>query len=359
MTKIDKNMMKNFFKVTSLVIVGLVGLSIITQLNRAIVSVNSGTMTVLEATQFLFSEAPRTAVMLMPIAVLLGALMTMNNMAKTSEIIALKTSGISFKRIIKYPVIVAFIFAVITALIADNLSTVGRKVKRELKNKYNKSNAYSKEASSNVYMKGQNNEYISHIGTVYGDFGEIYSAIMIFQDEKGLLTKIIGIESAKYDEFQKIWKGNNVYVRDFIKNTEEKYILKEIPELKEKPMDMIKHVFYMDEVSFNTIRKNAIFIKASGGDVTEFLLEMHKRIAEPLLVFIISFFGFSLGSKFVRGGAAISLAIGIVLGFSTYVIKSLSEAFVSGGHLSPAFGAWLPSIIFTIVSIYTVSEAEY
>jgi len=136
-------------------------------------------------------------------------------------------------------------------------------------------------------------------------------------------------------------------------------LIKELQEIKEKPMDMVKHVFYMDEVSFNVIRKNAIFIQASGGDVTAYLLEMHKRIADPLLVFIISFFGFALGSKFVRGGAAISLALGIVLGFLTYIIKSISEAFVSGGNLSPALGAWLPCIIFTIVSIYTVNEAEY
>ncbi len=359
MTKIDKSMVKNFFKITMLVIVGLVGLSIITQINRALIPVRQGAMTLTEGLMFLFSETPRTAVMLMPIATLLGALMTMNNMAKTSEIIALKTSGISFKRIIKYPAIMALIFAIASAIVADRLSTVGRRVKRELKYKHANSIYYSKEYSGNVYMKGLSGEYISHIGTVYGDLGEMYTAVIVFQDEKANVKKIMAIDSAFYDEFYKIWRGRNVYIKDFLTEKEENFVMRELPEIKEKPMDMVKSKFYMDEVSFNVIRDNAIYIKATGGDVTAFLLEMHKRIAEPLLVFIISFFGFALGSKFVRGGAAISLAIGIVLGFSTYIVKSLSEAFVSGGHLSPMLGAWLPCIIFAIVSIYTVNEAEF
>lgn len=359
MTKIDKNITKQFFKITVLVIVGLVGLSIITQMKRAIVNVNNGIMTVTESLKFLFSEAPRTAVMLMPIATLLGSMMTMNNLAKTSEIIALKTSGVSFKRIIKYPLIVSVIFAIVTAITADKFSTLGRKVKRELKEKYNKETAYSTEMSRNVYMRGQNGEYISHIEMVYGDKGELYDAVLIFQNAEGLLNKVITIESAVYDPFMNIWKGRNVFIKDLVTGEEETYAIKMVSELKEKPMELIKHTFYMDEVSFSEIRKNAIYIKASGGEVKAYLLEMHKRLSEPLLVFIISFFGFALGSKYVRGGAGVSIAIGIVLGFSTYVVKSLSDALVSGNYFNPAFGAWLPCIIFSVISFYTMNKAEY
>ena len=359
MTKIDKNVTKQFFKITMLVIVGLVGLSIITQLKRAIVNVNSGTMTVLESTIFLLGETPRTTVMLMPIATLLGSMMTMNNMAKTSEIIALKTAGISFKRIVKYPMIMALIFAIMTGIISDKLSTKGRKVKREMKEKYGKEVYYSSEMSRNIYMRGQNGEYIINIATVFGDKGELFNAVLIFQNETGLLSKIIAIDTAKYDPYLKVWKGKNVFVKNIVIGTEENYSVKMIPELQEKPMELISHKFYMGETPMSELRKNAIFIKASGGDVKEYILELHKRLAEPLLVFIISFFGFALGSKFVRGGAGVSIAIGVLLGFSTYIVTSLSDAFVSGNYISPEFGAWLPCMIFFAVSLYTMNQAEY
>ena len=141
--------------------------------------------------------------------------------------------------------------------------------------------------------------------------------------------------------------------------TEETYSVKMIQELKEKPMELVSHKFYMGEVSITELRKNAVFIKASGGDVKDYILEMNKRIAEPMLVFIISFFGFALGSKFVRGGAGVSIAIGVLLGFSTYIVTSLSDAFVSGNYISPEFGAWLPCMIFFGVSLYTMNQAEY
>ncbi len=359
MTKIDKNVTKQFFKITFLVIIGLVGLSIITQLKRAIVNVNSGAMTVVESMKFLFSESPRTTVLLMPIATLLGAMMTMNNMAKTSEIIALKTSGISFKRIIRYPVIMAFIFALFTAILGDRVSTTGRRIKRELKEKANKSMYYSRNISENVYMRGKDGKYITHIATVYGDLGEIYKAVLIFQDEKGNLSKVISMDKALYDPYLKIWKGSNVFVKNLKDETEQTYTIKVISELKEVPEEFEKHKIYMDEINFFEIRKNALFLRATGGDAKDYILEMHRRIADPLLVFIISFFGFALGSRYVRGGVGISVAIGIVLGFSTYVVKSLSDAFVTGNYLSPQLGAWLPCIIFTIVSAITLSKAEY
>lgn len=359
MTKIDRIITKNFLKLTLLSLVGIIGLVILTQLNRALTRINDGSMTGIEGTLFLLSETPRTIAMFMPITALLGSLMTINKMAVTSEVVAIKTAGVSFKRILKFPLIAAIFLAILVAFIEDNFATVGRKYKRELKVKNARSLAYSKEASYNVYMKGQTGEYILNIGTVYADLGELYTGVLIFPDKNGDLEKIIAIEKATFDPFYKVWKGSNVYVKNLKNKKEDFYNLREISELKENPQDLIKQQFYMDEAKFFTLKKNATFIRAAGGNVKPYILEIHKRISGPILIIIISMLGFSLGSKYVRGGSAANIAIAVVLGYSTFFVRSMCEAFVKGGQLNPIIGAWLANVLFLAITIYTINEAEY
>lgn len=374
MTKIDRIITKNFLKLAVLALVGFVGIAVLTQLNRALVRYNDGTLTLYESFLFLISEVPRTASMMMPITTLLAAVMTINKMATNSEIVALKTSGVSFKRIIKFPMIAALILGIGIAIMDDNLSTKGRKVKRELKTKgdtvawkraedpnydYTKDPTVGEVISSNAYIKSVKGDYLANVQTVYEKQGLIDNLFMIYPDGKGGLKKIIVAQHGKFDRNKQQWIGENVYYKDLLTNKDTFLKNGVIKELLEKPSELTLNKFYMDEERISKIRENAAIIGATGGETRDYVLEMNKRIANPVLIFIISFFGFALGSRYVRGGAAISIAFAIVLGFSTYVVKSISEAFVSGGHLSPVLGAWLPCIIFAGISFYTMNEAEY
>ena len=374
MTKIDRIITKNFLKLAVLALVGFVGIAVLTQLNRALVRYNDGTLTLYESFLFLISEVPRTASMMMPITTLLAAVMTINKMATNSEIVALKTSGVSFKRIIKFPMIAALILGIGIAIMDDNLSTKGRKVKRELKTKgdtvawkraedpnydYTKDPTVGEVISSNAYIKSVKGDYLANVQTVYEKQGLIDNLFMIYPDGKGGLKKIIVAQHGKFDRNKQQWIGENVYYKDLLTNKDTFIKNGVIKELLEKPSELTLNKFYMDEERISKIRENAAIIGATGGETRDYVLEMNKRIANPVLIFIISFFGFALGSRYVRGGAAISIAFAIVLGFSTYVVKSISEAFVSGGHLSPVLGAWLPCIIFAGISFYTMNEAEY
>ena len=374
MTKIDRIITRNFLKLAFLALVGFVGIAVLTQLNRALVRYNDGTLTLYESFLFLVSEIPRTASTMMPITTLLAAVMTINKMATNSEVVALKTAGVSFKRIIKFPMIAALILGIGIAVMDDNLSTKGRKIKRELKTKgdtvawkraedpnydYSKDPTVGEVISSNAYIKSAKGDYLANIQTVYEKQGLIDNLLMIYLDGKGGLKKIVVAQHGKYDRTKQQWIGENLYYKDLLTNKE--VFLKSgiIEDFLEKPSELTLNKFYMDEERISKIRENATIIGATGGETRDYILEMNKRIANPVLIFIISFFGFALGSKFVRGGAAISIAFAIVLGFSTYVVKSISEAFVSGGHLSPMIGAWLPCMIFGIISFYTMNEAEY
>ncbi|MGL5056531.1 MAG: LptF/LptG family permease, partial [Fusobacteriaceae bacterium] len=109
MKKIDIHISKNFIRYCSLSFMAFLNIFILSQIFRVIKYVSNGDMTPIESFYYLMTLIPRTAVDVAPLSILLGGLISMNSMASNLEIISLKTSGISFKRMVVFPMIISFI----------------------------------------------------------------------------------------------------------------------------------------------------------------------------------------------------------------------------------------------------------
>jgi len=59
-----------------------------------------------------------------------------------------------------------------------------------------------------------------------------------------------------------------------------------------------------------------------------------------------------------RSTKATGIIISIALVFIYYVVYSLSRSLGRGGMLDPFIASWLPNVIFLILGIYLVYQAE-
>ncbi len=81
-------------------------------------------------------------------------------------------------------------------------------------------------------------------------------------------------------------------------------------------------------------------------------VELYTRYASPFSIFILTFMGVIVSSRKSRGGTGYQIAIGFALSFIYIIFFILFRSFAESGALPPMISVWIPSIIFGVISLF-------
>ncbi|MFI3259068.1 MAG: LptF/LptG family permease [Rikenellaceae bacterium] len=98
--------------------------------------------------------------------------------------------------------------------------------------------------------------------------------------------------------------------------------------------------------------------KEKGSDsITAIEVAWHTRFAYPFGTFILTLIGVSLSSRKVRGGTGLHIGIGVALCFSYVLFNRFAEEFAKGGAVSTEIAVWSPNILYLLIGIYCYYKA--
>ena len=98
--------------------------------------------------------------------------------------------------------------------------------------------------------------------------------------------------------------------------------------------------------------------KEKGSDMMAlFEVERQSRFSYPAAIFILTLIGVSLSSRKVRGGTGLHMGLGIGLCFGYILFSRFAEEFAKGGILPAAMSVWMPNIIFAAIAVYLYIKA--
>lgn len=358
MKKLDIYISKNFIKSFFLSLIAFVNIFILSQLFKVIRYVSEGRMTPKESIFYIIYLIPDILINVAPLAVLLGSLMAINKMASNLEIISLKTSGISFRRIVVGPILISILISIGVFILNDKIYPIALKRSRDLKSGTVRTFTLP-ESKDNVFLRTNNNivYHMNYINRVKG-IGEKIEIITLNKDFDKI-EKIVTAQNGKYDFKSNTWKLNKVSITNTEKNTTEYHKVYENKEYGENPDKFISISVDPDILSNSQIRKAIRGIRNTGGDVREYLVALGQRYSFPFASFVVVFLGLALGSRYVRGASAISIVLSVGLGYGYYIVQGSFEALSKNGLLNPFIGGWIPNIIFLVLGIYFMEKAEY
>ena len=357
---LDRYISKNFIKSFLLSLVAFMGIFIVSQLFRVVKYLSDGRFTPKDAVMFIVTMLPRIFIDVAPLAVLLGCMMTVSVMASNLEIISLKTSGISFKRIVITPIILSLFISIAVFFVNDSVYPKFQKMNRDLK----RGEVIVREApieKKNAFLRGENANYVYLMSKLNRKTGFAENVEIIdLNDDFSKAERIVTAREARYNFSKKMWvlKDANVYVeKKGAKPQKVDYFAE--PKYSDIPDHFITTTVEPRTLTIKELKQTIRDMTSIGGDTKELMVELGNRYSFPFASFIISFLGLALGGRYVRGTSAVSLGVCVLLGYGYYIVKASFEAFSSNGFLNPLIGGWIPNILFLIVGVFLLYKAEY
>lgn len=267
-----------------------------------------------------------------------------SKMAFNSEIIAILSSGVSFKRFLLPYMMSAFVIFLLSFSLGNYIIPPANKRMQQFGVEYLKKKAINKEI--NIHRQIEPNIYI-YIENYdeYNDLGREFS-IEKFEDHK--LVSKLSADILRWNREREVWEITNYVIRDIDGEKETlTYGAK-----KDTTLSILPEEFKTKKGDIETMTRKELlaFIdqqRSRGVDsLEEYEIERHRRTAVPFSSFVLTLIGASLASRKVRGGIGLHLGLGIGLSFAYIMFQQISKVFAISGSLSPFWAMWLPNVLF-------------
>ena len=279
-----------------------------------------------------------------------------SKLATNTEIIAILSSGVSFKRLLRPYIIAATFLAVLSFVLANFVIPHTNVTMRDFKQKYISN--LKLDRGHNIHFQISKNNFVYVKRYVPKTHTAKQFSLERFNDDGALIYKL-NSSKAVFDTIESKWTIHDYYIRQ-IDGLKEEFFkgkrLDTIIALYPKDLVLIKEDYeVMDFFELNKFIKDQQMKGA--GNVIQYQVEQQKRSAYPFAALILTIIGVSLSSRKIRGGMGMHLGLGIALTFIYILFMQFATVFAVYGGLSPIVAAWIPNILFSIIAIILLRNA--
>ena len=288
--------------------------------------------------------------MFSPLFVFITVIFFTSRMAANSEIIAILSGGVSYRRMMVPYLASATIIAFFSLML--NLYVIPRSnaTRVEFETQYI-DQGYTKYSRNNVHYQIAPGQFV-YVQSFSSYNNTAYKFTLETIEDNKLVSKL-SAESATWDSTLDGWHLRRYFVRNYTTGLEDTV---EFGEAKDTVIALKLNDFYRNQKTVETLTRTElnglIDTQKMRGDanVMYALIEKNRRYTLPFSAFILTIMGVALTSRKKRGGIGINLALGIGLAFLYILFLKFSEMFVYTGTMSAALAMWLPNIVYAIIA---------
>lgn len=305
-----------------------------------------------EVLRYLFFKIPLIVTQLVPVATLASVLIALGTMAGHNELTALRASGVSTMQLASPLFVIAIALSLV--ILAWNETIV----------------PYSTEKSRYIEIVEIRNRplkaLLSEDGIwFHGRYG-IYN-IEHFDDRTGTLVGLTVYDLNPEFTLQRLvqvataqWKDDHWIISGAVERTfdqKEGVVTRSLTPaeftLPERPQDFQIIDKDPEELNFRRLRHHIRELSRKGIDTTESRVDLHLKLALPLVPLVMVLVGVPLaGRNPRRRPLATSIGIGLVVGFSYWVLLALTISLGHGGAIPPLIAAWTANGVFALLGAF-------
>lgn len=293
-----------------------------------------------------------------PLFVFIAVIFFTSKLAGNSEIIAMLSSGVSFRRLMRPYMISCVLIASVTFYLNSFVIPHGTVIRQNFESLYRNSKKNTSAENVQLQVGKGTVAYIQH----YDDrYKRGYGFSLDKFEGKKLVSHMTAME-IQYDTIADAkyhWKGTNWKTRTLV-GLRERIVTGDVKDtvILMEPTDLVyskgqQETFtspeLLDYISKQTSR--------GSGNVVQYEVEFHKRIAMSFSSFILTIIGLSLSARKRKGGMGLYLGIGLGLSFGYIMLQTVSSTFAINAGTPPVLAAWIPNLIFAFIAYFCYRHA--
>jgi lipopolysaccharide export system permease protein len=361
MKLIDKYILKRFLSTFFFVVLILLAVITVIDLTEKMDKLAKAQVAAGEIALYYLDFIPWIGSLITPITIFIATVYVCARMAGHTEIIAILSSGVSFKRILFPYFVGSFIVAVISFVLNGWLIPNSNKARLAFELQYLKSKYYYDK--KNVHIQVSPNVYLYMQS--YNNNNMTGSHFTIERFEGNKLIEKLTANRIQWDSVKQKWTMRDWRIRRIenmfhqtgtITDSAQLQKVKDEVGLADKDTALVIHPkeFESDYRKYDgmTINELIAYIKTlrSRGStgVEAYEVELYTRYAAPFTIFILVFMGAIVSSRKSRGGTGVQIALGFMLSFVFIIFFTVFRTYAENGSewLTPEVSVWIPNLIF-------------
>jgi lipopolysaccharide export system permease protein len=307
--------------------------------------------------RFYLFRAPEVVVRVLPVALLLATFLSLGQLNKFGELTAMRAAGLSLIRIL-LPV-----FGVAALSVAGSLALSEIIVPRA---NQERDRIYDQQIQQLRPQSVSERADVTYLGTrgrifymrLYVIGEKRMHEVSLQEFSQGQITRRIDAAEATWDGHR--WIFSSGFLRRFDQGRErvEPFQRLAVDGITERPEDFAKESRQPDEMSYPELRSYVERLRASGSRVANYLVDLHLKLAFPLVNFIVVMIGAPIATRLRMQSAALGFGLSVTISFFYYAFMRTGQALGHNGALPPYLAAWLGDLVFGVAGVVMMIQAQ-
>lgn len=309
---------------------------------------------------YLLNLTPSMIYSITPLSVLIAVLVTMGVLNRSSELIAMKATGISLYRVVLPIFLIAGAISVLMFTFDQvYLPTANRKqeaLRSEIKGKPPRT--FLRPGREWVFGEtkpGQPSQIFNYefFDSTNNRFANL--TVLEFQPNSFVLAQRIFASQASWDRQQHAWIFQNGWERTFQGGTVASYARfnrQVFPGIDEPPSYFKKEDLQSSEMTFSALAHYIHELSQSGFDTLPLRVQLHKKVAYPLIALVMAILAVPFALSMGRRGSLTGVAVAILVAIAYLGVAALFETMGNMNTLPALLAAWSPDLLFGLIGGY-------
>jgi LPS export ABC transporter permease LptG/LPS export ABC transporter permease LptF len=311
---------------------------------------------------FMWFETPQFMYYVIPIAVLIGTLVTIGALTKNTEIVVMKACGVSLYRAAVPLLLVAAAASLVLLGLEEQVLSYSNKRAEELNQVIRGRQPRTYDVMNRRWVVARNGDIYNYV--YFDSSHNTLNGLSIYEFDprsRALETRTY-VAQAVYQAPTEtgdlaIWRGREGWQWQLAPKMQ-------YAPLGDRALTLESPAYFgterpdAEQMTYFQLKQYVSELQASGFNVVPYVVDLHRKLAFPFVTLIMALIAVPFAVTTGKRGALYGIGAGIVLAILYWTAISVFAAIGRGGLMAPALAAWAPNVLFGAVAAYLLLTAR-